>query len=80
MQSALKAGLSVFRSSNQAPINDVLAIENYVLRTTLISGPVAKLTPGNFGRISTLSSSFVTSGVVFLVCGVFSKNGHFYDG
>ena len=51
-----------------------------LLRTTLISGSVAKLTSGDFGLISTLSSSFVTSGVVFLVCGIFSKNGHFYDG
>ena len=37
------------------------------MRTTLISGCVSKLTSGDFGRISTLSSSFVTSGVVLCV-------------
>ena len=37
-------------------------LDGLVLRTTLISGCVSKLTSGDFGRISTLSSSFVTSG------------------
>ena len=38
-----------------------------LLRATLISGGVSKLTSGDFPRISTLSSSFMTSGVV--LCG-----------
>jgi len=42
-------------------------LDGLVLRTTLISGCVSKLTSGDFGRISTLSSSFVTSGVALQI-------------
>ena len=42
-------------------------LDGLVLRTTLISGCVSKLTSGDFGRISTLSSGFVTSGAALQI-------------